>query len=870
MIICFALVTSCSSGGGGTTGGTTTGDGPGGGGAEAKRLQALIDDVPAASSGELVILDGSRSSDPSGDALVYSWSQVSGPTVTHSDAGKSTLYFTAPEGTAELVFELSVTNSGGLSSKATTTVAVAQIPLSLPPTSIDLIEEAVRIGTLTAEQGLVYKVFAVFNDGSLPAQYQGRGLDQTSGTRFMAELAEKYDSLSPEAKAQVYPYLLPPYVVNSWYDLAQRSGKLSGKFRNAASLAAAPAAASWKWVTNGKVKVWYQDGQLTYYDGSSVDHAALAQGVLDVVNGKIWDTLHDLMKRDPLPDAGVPMPPLPDPEYGWVPGPLDADGALDIVLCSGMNASGYTVPYHGVPTPAFITIDYTMWKLGDERTPGLVQIVAHELMHAWQFSYVVKDDPGTYLWLMEATAAWAEDYVYPDANSENRYATWYLDTVPLTIDNLTNLRQYGAYTAFSYWTHSDRGGPPDIVRQAWEAAATKSSLDAPDSMNPLPEPMNSTAPHYRRSFFERYWGDFLVHAWNRGANGFFFSKDKLAVGSTVRRNTPIEVIGTDLIYYLDDLDKSGKIELPYLSGRYYYFFFLDDDARTMLFFDGLRSSLTLMGDDTGAAITGVPLLPDPNDPSADPAEGATWRLLAKIGGEWKEWQPSEMSEIMGVPFCRDAKAERLDALVVILGNSSADKANVVRPKGELPPLLLASNMGCWGWTGTFTHTKTPASGFTERTTATVEWRRVKDVFPAPGAELAVGGFVVKSGQFHTEVTGQLNDCTFSGNDSWSWDAATDAPENGPDASLTMLPQAPEGTPLYRAYNGWGNAGGHPVSYTMTCPGGSTTSDFVPEWWKATPGMGTDLPIMSADGTELKGTLDVNDDHYEWSIRSVRE
>ncbi|HET7317734.1 MAG TPA: hypothetical protein VFK23_01230, partial [Nitrospirota bacterium] len=702
MIICFALLTSCSGGGGGTTS-TTTGGDPGGTGNTGDNLdgstadgvntlRALIDDVPEASSGSLVILDGSRSSDPNGGALIYSWSQVSGPTVTHSDAGKNTLYFTAPAGTAELVFELSVTNSGGLSSKATATVAVTQNPSSPPPTSIALIDDAVRNGTITAEQGLVYKVFAVFNDGSLPAEYRGSGLGQTSGTRFMAELAEKYDSLSPEAKAQVYPYLLPPYVANSWYDLAQQKGMLSGKIRSAFARAAAPAA-PWKWVTNGKVKVWYQDGQVNYLDGSSVALADLGQGVLDAVNGKIWGKLQELMKKEPLQDAGASLLPLPSPDYGAIPGPIDMDGALDIILCSGMNASGYTNPYHAVqPTPVFITIDYTMWKLGDERTPGLVQIVAHEMMHAWQFSYVLKDDPLTYRWLMEATAAWAEDYVYPDANSENRYAAWYLDTVPLTLDNETNFRQYGAYTAFSYWTHSDRGGPPDIVRQAWEAAATKSSLDAPDSMNPLPEPMNSTAPHYRTSFFERYWGDFLVHAWNRGANGFFFSKDKLTKGSRARANTPIavELAGAeDEVYYLDDLDKSGIIELPYLSGRYYHFVFTNDNDRTVLFFDGLRSSLTLTGDATGAVITGVPLIPDPNDPSADPAEGATWRLLAKIDGQWKEWQPPQMSELTGVPFCRDAKAERLEELVAILANSSADKANVVRPKGELPPLLLA-------------------------------------------------------------------------------------------------------------------------------------------------------------------------------------
>ncbi len=85
----------------------------------------------------------------------------------------------------------------------------------------------------------------------------------------------------------------------------------------------------------------------------------------------------------------------------------------------------------------------------------------------------------------------------------------------------------------------------------------------------------------------------------------------------------------------------------------------------------------------------------------------------------------------------------------------------------------------------------------------------------------------------------------------------------------MMSQAQAGS-IYRAYNGDGDAGAHRVSYTVTCTdGGSSTSDFVPVWFKV-GFLDTALPIMSADGTVLQGSLDVNDDHYEWNIHSVRE
>jgi hypothetical protein len=85
--------------------------------------------------GALVTLDGSKSIDPDGNTLSYRWTQLAGQPVDLSNPTAAQTSFIAPSAgseTAELVFQLRVTDSGGLQDKQKVAVSVTRSSQEVP------------------------------------------------------------------------------------------------------------------------------------------------------------------------------------------------------------------------------------------------------------------------------------------------------------------------------------------------------------------------------------------------------------------------------------------------------------------------------------------------------------------------------------------------------------------------------------------------------------------------------------------------------------------------------------------------------------------------------------------------------------------
>jgi hypothetical protein len=561
-----------------------------------------------------------------------------------------------------LILLLGATGSGAQVRRRAVRSAPAPAPApGAQVTSFDNIDRAVTEGRITAEEGMLYKVFSVYGDSRLPQEMAGDDSAITD-TTFMSSVAARYATLPVDVQQQVAPFLIPPFHKGSWWDLRQQAQSRQPYGTNAVTTYGfgitkpctdCPLSFDWEFVAtaNGKVKVWYL--------GSEPLDKVKAQGFANEIDQVIWPKLKALMGREPLPDDGD----------GWLGNSLGGDSRLDIALVD-IDRSITTGRYNdGCQGAAWSYIQFEKDKPREE--------MAHELMHAFQYAFNSRVRGGDctneqeYRWLMESTAEWVKDYVYPGSTSphnEHPFAPAYLSVPEVSLNDRKDPHWYGAYL-FPFFLARVKG-QTTLVGTVWANTERMASLPAfEQALQPL-------------GGFEKVWPEFVLHNWNEDPVDDYQKLDQLTHRPFAHGGTTLGPGAVDA--YLD-----LNVEVPHLSATYKHFVF-NDAVNSFAFLNGLTFKVSteprtfLNTFDLGEQYKWEAL-------TAEQKRGASVQAILKKNGKWQT--PEDWTNVAYRAFCRQKPEERIDEIVLIFANSNIDESAVLKVQGR-PPILIATDMGC--------------------------------------------------------------------------------------------------------------------------------------------------------------------------------
>ncbi|MGN6186720.1 MAG: DUF6055 domain-containing protein [Thermoanaerobaculia bacterium] len=537
--------------------------------------------------------------------------------------------------------------------------SVRSAPPEVQVTTFDRIDQELAANHINADQAMLYKVFALYGDPRLPQTLRGDDTGITDSL-YLTEVASKYPTLPVDIQQQVAPYLIPPFHQNSWWQLRQEQARTRALhaitpygFGVERPCTDCPLSFDWAFVptANGKVKVWY-------LSSNALDKLK-AEGFAAEIDNVIWPKLTALLGREALPDEG----------NGWLGAALGGDSRLDIALVEidrSITVGRYSEGCNGA---AWSYIQFNKDKPREE--------LAHELMHAFQYAFNVKMRGGDctgereYRWLMESTAEWVKDYIYPTSSSphnEHWAAKPFLSEPELSLNERRDPHWYGAYL-FPFFLARLKG-QQDIVGRIW---ANTESLPSLAAIEQALQPLGG---------FEKVWPQFVLHNWNGEPVDDYKKIDQLTDRPKERGDTLLS--GSEVDKYA-----TLNVELPHLSASYKHFV-LNDKVNSVAFLNGLTYKIST----EPRTLLNVFDLGDQYKWDEIPAEqkrGASVQAILKRNGKWEE--PQDWTNVPYKAFCLQNPEERIEEIVLIFANGNHDESSVLKTAGQ-PPLLIVTDMGC--------------------------------------------------------------------------------------------------------------------------------------------------------------------------------
>ena len=342
-----------------------------------------------------------------------------------------------------------------------------------------------RAGRLSKANAVLFCVLALRGDKRVPAELRG-DLDGPAGEEAaIMAAAGALHGLPAGVKKQVLPFFVPPRGQGSAWAPSPKKKKSHSKRGHARAAAGATLDCRgyakldvgyysgnlypWRGVptSDGKAIVWYQvNADLKRVEAQ--DQATARRYARELP--KIWAKLTKEFGA-PLSDGNERCYHGPDGRYD-----VYVDSAvveIESRFATGVQALTIPYPANGTGTscshrPSWITIrnDLSNWAL------------AHEFMHALQFSHRTAACDGPVAWWTEGGATWAGDFVYPDDNREQR------DWPELVKSPLAQQLANTAYEAWPFWMILQRTQGTGVLRSIFASLATKPPIAAVNAAIP--------------------------------------------------------------------------------------------------------------------------------------------------------------------------------------------------------------------------------------------------------------------------------------------------------------------------------------------------------------------------------------------------
>jgi hypothetical protein len=456
----------------------------------------------------------------------------------------------------------------------------------LPRTALDIIDAEYTEGKLTKKEFIFYSLQAIYEPANLPQQYRGVPLKGFDIADEIMIAYENWDILTPQQQQTITKWIDDPEVnTKQVIDLMgekRRTARLDGDT-----------------VTYTIYRMVAIPGKASVYGLLLQNHSEAEKDALDAKMSlvkkaivKSWPMYKNLLNIEPKNEVHFFIKALPEGTLG--------SATIEEVANDPAGRCKLGVDIN---------------QTGNDKTTQAT--VAHELFHCYQYHIPLRAwTEHDQKWLREATATWAENYAYPDYNSEHNRLPAFFESREEELVLRKGLKEYNDYVFFLFLEQKSGAEKVAKVLKDAKTMGTRPALKA------IPD-------------FDHKFAEYTVWNWN---------KDPIRKYTDTPSFPSIPASGSSIVENYLTKDSNYDMEYQMKAGAVsYHTMDIPADVKKIKF----------------------------TFPSTDDDKNQHWAWV-KIGNSWEEQDWTHVGE---KTFCLTKPEEKVTQLILVNSNSEIEKRN---------------------------------------------------------------------------------------------------------------------------------------------------------------------------------------------------